>query len=161
MSENGEIETPNSQTEPSTEDISTSQVAQEFLKVIEEYRKSGRKPSDKASTMHDLIASLTASTPELSEPEFNDSLSAYLSMLEQHDCSIRYAGRDQEPENPETEEVTSCRSKRAGSPGSADGVGKRQKQDDTDFLWVICEQLSNIQLKGSLGKTLRLLRIFA
>ena len=125
MSENGEIETPNSQTEPSTEDISTSQVAQEFLKVIEEYQKSGRKPSDKASTMCDLIASLTASTPELSEPKFNDSLGAYLSMLEQHDCSIRYAGRDQEAKNPETEEVTSHRSKQAASLRLADGAGKR------------------------------------
>ena len=161
MSENVAVETPNSQTEPSAEDVSTSQVAQECLKIIEAYRKSGRKPSDRASRTRELISTLTSSTPELSESEFNDSLGAYLSMLEQHDHSIRHAEGSQRPEDPETEEDTPVRSKRAASPGSADGTGKKQKQDDSDFPWVVREQLSEFQLEGSLEKTLKLLRIFA
>src|SRR5882762_420993 len=133
MSENVTVETPNSQTEPSAEDVSTSQVAQECLKTIEAYRKSGRKPSDRASGTRELISTLASSTPELSESKFNDSLGAYLSMLEQHDHSIRHAEGSQRPEDPETEEDTPVRSKRASSPGSLDGTGKKQKQDDSDF----------------------------
>lgn len=47
------------------------------------------------------------------------------------------------------------------SPGASDGAGKKQKQDDSDFLWILWEQLFNIELSGSLGKTLKLLKVFA
>ena len=42
-----------------------------------------------------------------------------------------------------------------------DGTGKRQKQDDTEFPWVVRELLSDVELDGSLGKTLKLLKVFA
>src|ERR1700689_3204977 len=39
--------------------------------------------------------------------------------------------------------------------------GEKQKQDDTDFPWVIREHLSDYQLGDSLRSTLKLLRISA
>jgi len=160
MSENGPIETPNSQTEPSTEGESTLQVAQTCLKAVEGYCKSERRSSNKVYATRDLIVSLTTSMPEHSKPEFNDSLGTYLSMLKQHDWSVRDAGGSQAPENPEMEEDTPVRGKRAASLGSPDGIRKKHKQDNLDFPWIIREQLSDVHLEGSLGKTLRLLKIF-
>jgi hypothetical protein len=158
MSENASVQAPNSQTEPSAEDVPASQVAKGCLKVIEDYSRSSRNSSDKASATRDLVEALTSSTPELTESEFNDLLGTYLTMLEQHDHSIRVAEGNQDHE---TEENTFVGGKRGASPGAPDGTGKRQKQDDTDFPWVIRERLSNIQIEGSLGKTLGLLKIFA
>ena len=77
-------ETPNSQTE-SSEGVSESEVAKKCLDVVEAYRRSEHKSSDKAVATRDLVAAVSASTPELSDPEFNDSLGSYLTMLEQHD----------------------------------------------------------------------------
>ena len=85
MTEHDLVETPNSQTEQSSKGTSTSQVAKRCLESVEKYRKSERVSSDKASATRELVAALNTSTPELSESETNDSLSTYLSMLEQHD----------------------------------------------------------------------------
>ena len=161
MTEHDLVETPNSQTEQSSEGTSTSQVAKRCLESVEKYRKSERVSIDKASATRELVAALATSTPELSESETNDSLGTYLSMLEQHDRVIAEAHGRPDADGPETEEITSRRSKRAASPGSPDGTGKKQKQDDAGFPWIIREQLSDFQLEGSLEKTLKLLQLFA
>ena len=155
------IQAPNSQTESSAGDVPASQVAKECLKLVEDYRKSHRRSSDKAATTRDLIESLTASTLELSEADFNDSLGTYLSMLEQHDRSIDDATRVQREADHEEEETPLDGRKRGISPGAPDGSGKKQKQDDTDFPWVIREQFLDCQLDGSLARTLKLLKAFA
>jgi hypothetical protein len=49
----------------------------------------------------------------------------------------------------------------SGLPGSPDRTGKKQRQDDTEFPWIIREQLSDSQLGKSLEKTLKLLKLFA
>ena len=41
-----------------------------------------------------------------------------------------------------------------------DGVCKKQKQDNSNFLWILWEQSFDVELNGSLGKTLKLLRVF-
>ena len=161
MTNDASIGAPNSQTQSSTEDESTSQVARECLKIVEDFGKSARRSIDKASATRDLIDALASSTPELPELEFNDTLGTYQSMLEQHSLSVGDIGRDQGDQNHETEENTPAGGKRGASPGASDGAGKRQKQDDTDFPWVIREHLSDVQLEGSLGTTLKLLKIFA
>ena len=161
MTNDASIGAPNSPTQSSTEDESTSQVAKECLKIIKDFRKSARRSIDKASATRDLIDALASSTPELTEPEFNDMLGTYQSMLEQHNLSIGSVGRDQGDQDHETEEDTLAGGKRGASPGAPDGTGKRQKQDDTEFPWVVREQLSDVQLEGSLRTTLKLLKIFA
>ena len=161
MSVDGADQTPNSQTEQTAEGISSSQVAKECLKCVEDYRRSSRKSSDKACATRDIIDALSSSTPELAEHEFNDSLGTYLSMLEQHDRGIGDTGGDRDDANYEAEESHLVRGKRGASPGAPEGIGKRQKQDDTDFPWVVRERLSDTKLGGSLGKTLGLLKIFA
>ena len=160
MTNDASIGAPNSQTQSSTEDESTSQVAKECLKIIEDFGKSARRSIDKASATRDLIDALASSTPELAELEFNDALGTYQSMLEQHSLNIGGIRTDQGDLDQEAEEDTPGRGKRGASPGTPDGTGKRQKQDDTEFPWVVREQLSDFELDGSLGKTLKLLKIF-
>ena len=109
------------------------------------------------STTRDLVNALASSTPELAELEFNDALGTYQSMLKQLSLGV---GRGQGDQDHETEEDPPAGGKRGASPGASDGTGKRQKQDDTEFLWVIREHLSDVQLEGSLGSTLKLLKIF-
>ena len=70
------------QTQSSTGDESASQVAKECLKIVEDFGRSVRRSIDKASATRDLIDTLTSSTPELADLEFNDTLGTYLSMLE-------------------------------------------------------------------------------
>ena len=113
------------------------------------------------STTRDLINALASSTPELAELEFNDALGTYQSMLKQHSLSVGGVGRGQGDQDHETEEDPPAGGKRGASPGASDGTGKRQKQDDTEFPWVIREHLSDVQLEGSLRSTLKLLKIFA
>ena len=106
MTNDASIGAPNSQTQSSTDDESTSQVARECLKIVEDFGKSARRSIDKASATRDLIDALTSSTPELPELEFNDTLGTYQSMLEQHSLSVGDNGRDQGDQNHETEENT-------------------------------------------------------
>jgi hypothetical protein len=161
MTDHDFVETPNSQTEQSSEAISTSQVAKRCLESVEGYRKSERTSSDKASATRELVAALATSAPELSESESNNSLGTYLSMLEQHDRAIADAHARPNSEDSEAEEISPHRTKRAASPGSPDGTGKKQKQDDAGFPWVIREQYSDFRLEGDLDKTLKLLKLFA
>jgi len=162
MTEHDLVETPNSQTEQSSKGTSTSQVAKRCLESVEKYRKSERVSSDKAySNPRELVAALNTSTPELSESETNDSLSTYLSMLEQHDRVIAEAHGRPDADGPEMEEITSRSSKQAASPGSPDGTGKKQNKMMQDSMDHPGEQLSNFQLEGSLEKTLKLLQLFA
>ena len=116
---------------------------------------------DRASMTRDLMDTLTSSTPELPKLEFNDTLGTYLSMLEQHGLNVGGTGVDQEYPDQEAEEDTLARGKWGASPRMPDGTGKRQKQDDMEFLWVVREHLSDVQLDGRLGKTLKLLKVFA
>jgi hypothetical protein len=51
--------------------------------------------------------------------------------------------------------------KQAASLGVEVGATKKHKQDDSDFLWTIQEQLSKSGLGDSLDTTLGLLRAFA
>ena len=99
--------------------------------------------------------------PELADLEFNDTLGTYLSMLEQHSLNVGGTGVDWEYPDQEEEEDNLTRGKRGASPRTPDGTGKRQKQDDTEFPWVVREHLSDVELDGSLGKTLKLLKVFA
>ena len=161
MANDAGVQAPNSQTESSAGDVPASQVAKECLKLIEDYRKSSHRSSDKASTTRDLIELIATSTLELSKVEFNDSLGTYLSMLEQHDCGIDDAAGIQRNGDHEEEEGPLDRRKRGASPGAPDGSGKKQKQDDTDFPWVIREKYSDGPLDGSLAKTLKVLKAFA
>ena len=160
MSEDGAIQTPNFQTEQTTEEISSSQVEKGCLKCIEDYRKSSQKSIDKVCATHDLIDTLSSSMPELAEHKFNDSLGMYISTLEQHDQSIGYVGGDQPNEGYKAEESHLVRGKRGASPGAPEGSKKKQKQDDTDFPWVVGERLLDTQLGRSLGKMLELLKVF-
>jgi hypothetical protein len=160
MSEDGAVQTPNSQTEQTAMGISSSQVAKACLKCVEDYRKSSWKSSDKVCATREIIDALSSSTPELAEHKFNDSLGTYLSMLEQHDRSIGDTGGNQDNGDYEAEESHLVRGKQGASPGAPEGTGKKQKQDDTDFPWVTRECLSDMQLSGGLGKTLELLKVF-
>jgi hypothetical protein len=154
-------QTPNTETEQSSEDVPASEVAKKCLNVVEAYRRGERKASNKAGSTREVIAALTATTPELSEVEFNDTLGTYLSMLEQHDRSIADSRDDERAREPETEENLVVGSKRAASPGMPNATGKKPKQDDTDFPWAIREHISDYHLGDSLESTLKLLRIFA
>ena len=136
-------------------------MVKECLKIVDDFRKSARRLIDRASVTRDLIDTLTSSTPELTELEFNDTLGTYLSMLEQHSLNIRGTRVDQEYHNQEAEEDTLARRKRGASLGTPDGTRKRQKQDDAEFPWVVREHLSDVKLDGSLRKTLKLLKVFA
>jgi len=80
----------------------------ECLKTIGSIQKIGRKPSDRAFGTRELISTLASSTPELSESEFNDSLGAYLSMLEQHDHQYQTCRREQKPKILENGRGHSC-----------------------------------------------------
>ena len=117
MANDAGVQAPNSQTESSTGDVPASQVAKECLKLVEDYRKSSRRSSDKASTTRDLIESIATSTLELSEAEFNDSLGTYLSMLEQHDHGINDTAGIQRNGDHEEEESPLDGRKRGASPG--------------------------------------------
>ena len=161
MTNDVSIGAPNSQTQSSTGDESTSQVAKECLKIVEDFGRCARRSIDKASATRDLIDALTSSTPELADLEFNDTLGTYLSMLEQHSLNVGDTGVDREHPDQEEEEGNLTRGKRGASPRTPDGTGKRQKQDDTEFPWVVRELLSDVELDGSLGKTLKLLKVFA
>ena len=119
--------------ESSAGDVPASQVAKECLKLVEDYRKGSQRSSDKAAMPRDLIKSLTTSTLELSKVDFNDLLGTYLSMLEQHDCSIDDAAGVQRDGDHEEEESPLNGRKCRISTGVPDGSGKKQKQDDTDF----------------------------
>ena len=160
MANDAGIQAPNSQTELSAGDVPASQVAKECLKLVEDYRKGSWRSSDKAATTRDLIESLTTSTLELSEADFNDSLGMYLSMLEQHNRSINDAAGVQRDGDHKEEGSPLDGRKRGIFPGAPDGSGKKQKQDDMDFLWVIREQFLDCQLDGSLTRTLKLLKAF-
>ena len=109
---------------------------------------------------HDLIDTPTSSMPELTKLKFNDMLGTYQSMLKQHNLSIGDAGRDQEDRDHEMEEDTLAGGKQGASSGVPDVTGKRQKQDDMEFPWIVMH-LSDIQLEGSPGKTFKLLMISA
>ena len=161
MTNDVSVGAPNSQTQSSTSDESASQVAKECLKIVTDFGRSARRSIDKGSATRDLIDTLTSSTPELADLEFNDTLGTYLSMLEQHSHDIGGTGVDREYPDREEEEDNLTRGKRGASPRTPDGTGKRQKQDDTEFPWVVREHLSDAELDGSLGKTLKLLKIFA
>jgi hypothetical protein len=154
-------QTPNTETGQSSEDVPTSEVAKKCLDLVEAYRRSERTVSNKAGSTREIITALAATTPELSEIEFNDSLGTYLSMLEQHDRSIADSRDSEREREPETEENFALGSKRAASPGTSNATGKKPKQDDTDFPWAIREQISDSHLGDSLESTLKLLRIFA
>ena len=124
------------------------------------YRKSGRKSADKAVTTREILSALADTTPPLSESELNGTFSTYLSILEQHDRTIADAQDGNVSGDVEEEEDPTLGTKRAASPGPMNGTGKKQKQDDTDFPWVIREHLSDYQLGDSLCSMLKLLRIF-
>jgi len=62
---------------------------------------------------------------------------------------------------PEMEENFAFGSKRAASLGTSNAMGKKPKQDDTEFPWSIREQISDSHLGDSLESMLELLRIFA
>jgi hypothetical protein len=96
-------QTPNSQTE-SLVGVSKLEVTKRCLNVVEVYRRSEHKSSNKVVATHDLIMALSASTPELSNPELNDSLRSYLTMLEQHDQAILDAQGASGPEEAEVKE---------------------------------------------------------
>src|ERR1700729_3423834 len=152
------VKTPNSETEQSTSMVPTSQVAKKCLNVIEAYRKSGR---DKAVLTCKILSALADTMPLLSESELNDMFGTYLSILEQHDRSIADAQDRNVSGDIEEEEDPTLGTKQAASLGPTNGTGKKQKQDDTDFPWVIREHLSDYQLGDSLRSMLKLLRIFA
>jgi hypothetical protein len=82
-------------------------------------------------------------------------------MLEQHDNSIADARSEEESRDTEMQENTNIGSKQAASPGSQTGTGKKQKQDDSEFPWIVREELTDRRLNGSLESTLKLLRVFA
>jgi hypothetical protein len=136
------IQTPNTETEQSTEAVTTSEVAKECLTAIETYRRGERRSSDRASTTRKLVVALSAAMPEFSDTEFDDSLGTYLSMLKQHDQFMEHQHNEEDSREPEAEEGATARTKRAASPGSPNEPQKKQKQDDSDFPWVVREQLS-------------------
>jgi len=154
-------QTPNTETGQSSEDVPTSEVAKKCLDLVETYRRSERKSSNKAGSTREIITALAATMPELSKIEFNDSLGTYLSMLEQHDQSIADSWDGERERGPETEENVALGSKRAASLGTSNATGKKPKQDDTDFPWTVREQISDCHLGDSLESTLKLLRAFA
>jgi hypothetical protein len=160
---NESVSTPDAETleEGSTATVPESQMAKACLDTIKAYRKSGRQPGDKATATQALITSLSSAMVKLSESELNDSLGVYLVMLEQHDNSIADARSEEESRDTEMQENTNIGSKRAASPGSQTGTGKKQKQDDSEFPWVVREELTDRRLNGSLESTLKLLRVFA
>ena len=104
-------QTPNTETERSTEDVPQSEVAKKCLNSIEAYRRGEQNASSKAGSTQEIIAALTATMPGLSEAEFNDSLGAYINMLKQHNRSIAGLQESEREQEPETEEDIISRSK--------------------------------------------------
>jgi hypothetical protein len=149
------------QSQPDEQPSPSSQVSKKCLDHVEKYRKGARKPVDKAATIQNIVSLLAGTTPELTEDELNDSLGTYLKILEQQDQAIVDAMTSGEPLRPETVDVTPIGSKRAASPGQQTTTGKKQKQDDSNFPWVVRERLSDSKLCESLESTLALLRVFA
>ena len=104
MTNNVPVRASNLQTQSSTGDETVSQVVKECLKIIEDFGRSTWRSINRASATHDLIDTLTSSTPELTELEFNDTLGTYLSMLEQHSLNVGDTGVDREHPDQEEEE---------------------------------------------------------
>jgi len=94
--------------------------------------RNTERVNDPQVTKHQLprssLQALATSTPELSESETNDSLGTYLSMLEQHNQVIAEARGRPDVDGPETEEVTSHRSKRAVFQGRQMGWGRNRSR---------------------------------
>jgi hypothetical protein len=76
---------------------------------------------------------------ELTSFECNDALGTYLRMLDQHSNDYALFGTQGEVNDFEMEESSRAlpRNKQAASPGMADELLKRQKQDKSDFPWII------------------------
>ena len=98
--------------------------------------------------------------PELTSSECDDMLKTYLRILEQH-CATNDA-REYTSEAMETQErhQPGLGIKQGKSPGVPDELLKKQKQDNSDFLWMIREQLSENGLQDNLETTLKLLKAF-
>ncbi|KIM85934.1 hypothetical protein PILCRDRAFT_86663 [Piloderma croceum F 1598] len=95
---------PNTETEQSTEDVPQSEVAKKCLDFVKVYWRGEQNTSSKAGSTQEIITALTAAMPELSRTKFNDSLGAYLNMLDQHNQSIAGLQESEREQEPETEE---------------------------------------------------------
>jgi hypothetical protein len=139
-----------------------SQISRKCLEYIETYRKGKKEPGDKAKVIREVTDALSASTPTLTNSEFNDALGTYFSIIDSHqnppDEPVN-SGASDEPSRPEALNVPT--SKRALSPDPDSGAGKRQKLDENELPWVIREKVSGTKLGESLTRTLELLRLYA
>jgi hypothetical protein len=143
--------------------IPPSEMAQECLRIIEEFRRGERTSIDKAGAIRELVLALTTGMDELTSLECDDALGMYLRMLDQQSDDYALFRTQGEANDFETEENTRAlpRNKRAASPEMTDESPKRQKQDENDFPWTIREQVSDGKLGDSLERMLKLLKIFA
>jgi len=150
--------TPNSQTEPSAKDVSTSQVAQECLKTIEAYRKSA---GNRATELPEHVNSsqLSLFNAWALESEFM-TLSEPTSPCSNSKITVSDMQKEPKARRSWNGKDTPVRSKRASSRGRG-WNGEEAKARWFGLPWVVREQLSEFQLEGSLEKTLKLLRIFA
>ena len=159
---NATYQTPITETEQSTSiSIPTSEVGKECLDIIEMFRRGERTQSEKTRSIREIVLALTTTTPELTSSECDDALETYLRILDQHNETDD--AREYTPETAEMQErhQPTLGIKRGKSPGAPDESSKKQKQDDSDFLWTIREQLSGDGLGDNLEATLRLLKAFA
>jgi hypothetical protein len=146
---------------PQTE--STSQVAKKCLEIIETYRKGPQTPLAKAAVIRDVTTTLTSTTPQFAETEVNDALRSYLKIISQYDRLAQAASGcgDGDTDASATLDEPSAASKRALSPEPTAGTSKQQKSDESDFPWLIQENLCNPGLCDDLQRTLELLRTYA
>jgi len=153
-------ETPISATaQSSSVAISASEVEKECLDIIKGVQKN---PLDRAKSIQEIICALTTATPELTRPECDDALGSYLRMLEQHGSDDPFGLRkiSEDPGTQKRRRNPRYGAKRAASLGAEVRATKKPKQDDSDFLWTVHEQLSENRLGNSLDTMLRLLRVF-
>src|SRR5882762_4022598 len=108
------------------------------------HQRSAKNPLDRAKSIQEIICALTTATPELTRPECDDALGTYLRMLEQHGSDDPFGVEEDLRRSRDSEEEKNPRygAKRAASLGAEVRATKKPKQDDSDFLWTVHEQLS-------------------
>ena len=139
---------------------STSQMAKKCLDIIEEFRRGSCTALDRADVIGKIAGILTSAMPELPEPEVNDALGSYLSIVEQHVQNLD-SERDRGLNRIESDDEPGTGDKRGGSPETGLCAGKKSKIDDGEFPWVVRENLTGVGLSDDLQKTLESLRTYA
>jgi hypothetical protein len=144
------------------QDETASQVAKKCLEIIEIYRKGPHTPLTKASVIHDITTTLTATATQFTESDINDALGSYLGIINQCDATEIIAGGDNgETERSRTLDEPQGAHKRVLSPEPVIGASKRHRLDESEFPWAVRESLSEPGLCDELRRTLELLRIYS